>query len=193
MKTCATCKIEKATEEFYKRGDKTGRPRSICKLCTNARRVEKYAKNPSIELKKNREWEIANIDQRRTKAREWRGRNPDKVRAKHARRYSKDPEKEVQRARRYQINNREKVNALQAKVRAAKTKATPAWADRRKIGEFYFASNFLSMVTGDWYHVDHIVPLTSDLVCGLHCEENLRVIPASHNISKGNRHWPDMP
>jgi len=43
------------------------------------------------------------------------------------------------------------------------------------------------------FDVDHVVPLVSDIVCGLHNEFNLRVIPASTNRSKGNRFWPNMP
>jgi hypothetical protein len=42
------------------------------------------------------------------------------------------------------------------------------------------------------YHVDHIVPLTSDLVCGLHCEANLQIAVGKDNIAKNNRWWPDM-
>lgn len=41
--------------------------------------------------------------------------------------------------------------------------------------------------------VDHIVPLTSDLGCGLHWEGNLQVIPAAANLAKKNFWWPDMP
>ena len=44
----------------------------------------------------------------------------------------------------------------------------------------------------DRWEVDHIVPLQSPIVCGLHVEHNLQVIPASKNRSKHNRHWPDM-
>jgi hypothetical protein len=48
-------------------------------------------------------------------------------------------------------------------------------------------------VTGQKWEVDHIVPLQSPLVCGLHNEFNLRVITRFENRSKNNRHWPDMP
>jgi len=37
------------------------------------------------------------------------------------------------------------------------------------------------------HHVDHIVPLVSQLVCGL------QILDAKANIEKGNRSWPDMP
>lgn len=49
------------------------------------------------------------------------------------------------------------------------------------------------IATGRKFQVDHIVPLQSKIVCGLHNEFNLRVIPASVNGSKGNRFWPFMP
>lgn len=49
-----------------------------------------------------------------------------------------------------------------------------------------------SAATGISFEVDHVVPLVSPYVCGLHNAFNLAVIPAIVNRSKGNRWWPGM-
>jgi len=41
--------------------------------------------------------------------------------------------------------------------------------------------------------VDHIVPLKSSTVCGLHTQANLQILPSVDNSRKGNHWWPDMP
>lgn len=71
--------------------------------------------------------------------------------------------------------------------RCMKLKATPHWADINKIESIYREA----MAKG--LEVDHIVPLKSNIVCGLHVEANLQLLTRSENIRKGNRIWPHMP
>lgn len=84
-------------------------------------------------------------------------------------------------------------NAKVAKRRLHTAEATPPWADLKAMLAFYEESQRLSRETGVAHHVDHIVPLTSKYVCGLHCEYNLQVLPGVENIRKHNRTWPDKP
>lgn len=105
----------------------------------------------------------AERDKRRERWNDWYRRNPHMVRARDAR----------HRARRYA--------------------ATVAWGCPDKITEMYAEARRLTSLTGIRHHVDHIVPLKSAIVCGLHWEGNLQVLPIAANSAKGNRWWPDMP
>lgn len=80
-----------------------------------------------------------------------------------------------------------------AAKKAAMRRATPAWADIDAIAAVYIQAHEVSVATGVEHDVDHIVPLVSKEVCGLHVASNLRVIEAIENARKGNRSWPDKP
>lgn len=86
------------------------------------------------------------------------------------------------------------INAEKAMRRLArKRKATPAWADKKAISAFYAEAARLTAETGVEHEVDHIVPLQSRRVCGLHVENNLQILTSQANKEKGNRRWPDQP
>lgn len=129
--------------------------------------------------------------------------NKEKNKQYAASRYPDRKEYYAMQSKKWSAENKGRRAALNAKKRAAnrhgrakaeserkltKVRAMPGWADLDAIAEIYVLAR-----REHGMHVDHIVPLKSSLVCGLHCEANLRIIPASENISKGNRHWPDMP
>ena len=91
--------------------------------------------------------------------------------------------------------NSHKVNASTRFRQARELQATPKWANQFFMEEAYdLAARRSKLKTGGIakWHVDHIVPLRSKHVCGLHVEHNLQVIPASMNVAKSNKHWPDM-
>lgn len=75
--------------------------------------------------------------------------------------------------------------------RSQKKSARASWANANEIRKIYRKSEALTANTGIQHNVDHIVQLSSDIVCGLHCEHNLRVITQSENMAKGNRFDPD--
>lgn len=83
---------------------------------------------------------------------------------------------------------------LQARRRSYKLKATPDWLTQDQLEDiknFYWLAQDLKLVTGETYHVDHIVPLKGKSVCGLHVPWNLQVLPADINLSKGNHYAND--
>jgi len=140
--------------------------------------------------------------------RQWRRLNPDKTSEQRRRAIAKDPEcfrrydkrsylkhrtKRIAKSRRWNVSNKAAFAARESARRAAQKAATPSWVRRVEIISVYQEAERLSRDTGITHQVDHIVPLISDRVCGLHVPWNLRVITGTENQAKGNRSWPDMP
>jgi 5-methylcytosine-specific restriction endonuclease McrA len=107
-----------------------------------------------------------------------------------ARERSKTPER-LSASARYKRENPEKRNEIQARRRATKLRATPKWANGDHIAGMYELCALFRKIGLDM-HVDHIVPLKSKRVRGLHVEHNLQLLIGSNNTSKGNRWWPNM-
>lgn len=79
--------------------------------------------------------------------------------------------------------SREKSNRRRLKFK----KSIPVWFEKQDILNLYKEARTLEDMDGIKRHVDHIVPITHHLVCGLHCLDNLRIIPAVENLKKKNR------
>lgn len=68
--------------------------------------------------------------------------------------------------------------------RARKLFAMPPWTD-------YYEMKAIYQNRPPGNHVDHIIPLVHDMVCGLHCPANLQYLPAGVNCSKKNHFVTD--
>lgn len=124
--------------------------------------------------------------------RDWYKNNAGRQRALAKARYALNIEKKRADARKRQKENKVYRAMYEASRRAWKIRATPSWVNDAKLIAFYEQAKKLTESTGIIHHVDHIVPLRSKLVCGLHWEANLQVLVGAENISKSNRVWPDM-
>ena len=68
--------------------------------------------------------------------------------------------------------------------------ATPKWLtheERLQMRNLYIQARKLTEIASVRYVVDHIVPLRSEVVCGLHVPWNLRVITQEENLKKSNK------
>lgn len=166
MKKCRMCGLEKKESEFYSKANKRY-PDLLMTACKTCWSPYTYRRYKAYGLRHSKLWAKNNPEKSAAVSR--------KSTAKFLR---KNPH-----------INRENVH----RHRAAKLLATPAWANRFFITEIYDLAFRRERAFGVKMHVDHIVPLKHPLVCGLHCEYNLRVISALANLAKSNRHWPDMP
>ncbi len=76
--------------------------------------------------------------------------------------------------------DRARYRAHCATRRSRKLNATPIWVDHTELALIYKACP-------PGHHVDHIVPLQNEHVCGLHTLWNLQYLPANENCAKGNK------
>ena len=180
-------------------------------------------KTSSAQRIRNERWYSKNKEKAIRKAALWAKNNPDKYKAIRKAHYQRNKEKKsAYAAERYKITGARQlalkkiwraknietvrsynadwkkrkshmVTACTVRRQAQQLRATPKWANEFFIDEAYHLAALRTKMLGFKWHVDHIVPLRSKVVCGLHVHNNIQVIPAVMNIKKGNRHWPDMP
>jgi hypothetical protein len=188
MRLCTECGTEKAEHFFGFRKD-TNKYHGNCKSCRNS---------------KSAEWVRRNLEKRRASALKYARANPEKLRAQKRKQRARDPLKmrkwsienpEKMQACRFnwQKANRDRITAKANERRAKKYRAMVVWANEFFIREIYHLAKLRTVYTGIKWEVDHIIPMASKNVCGLHVEHNLQVIPQSVNRRKSCYSWPDMP
>mgnify|MGYP007100099809 CR=1 FL=1 len=206
QKICTKCNGEYQISSFHKDSSKPDGYHPWCKSCRLENSRNRRGITPDRFFARNRRhdfkpmagkasarWYQAHAEVERKKAKIKRDANPEAHRAANKRWRENNLEMARSRVLKYQRENIGLMAAYAAKRRACKLLSTPVWANKFFITETYRFAKLKSKMLGSEWVVDHIVPLKSKTVCGLHVEHNLRVIPAAVNASKGNRYWPDMP
>ena len=203
MKRCTKCGVEKSAtaQNFGRDGKAKDGFFYWCRPCVAAHGAVYYARNRAriiamavIKKRERRAWDTALVERERKWARE-------RKRKKHS-----DPvayEQHLKRGREWRHANPDRVKgfkhqapekaAARQRIRAARMRrATPSWADRSVIAEFYNLARQLTAKTGVRHEVDHMIPLWGRSVCGLHVETNLQVVPHYVNERKSRKLLPEF-
>jgi hypothetical protein len=162
---------------------------------SNAIKKAYFLRNKKVVLAKNIAWQKANPEKMRAASARYAKAHPEKVRERKNVWNRANPEKARTRSSLYRLKNKERClastaiwrranlgryNAYMTKRRADKFLATPSWADFDAIEDVYIEAQYQQL------HVDHIIPLKSKHVCGLHVWDNLQLLTKKENSQKHN-------
>lgn len=191
-------RLEQVKQRFYfgkicaKHPELNGwRTISGCRICASEQAKSRYIANGEAIRSRVLRHYYAEPEAHMARSLAWHRANPDKKSLINKRWRESHLDLSLKIVSDWKKANPGKRNASLAKYRAQLLKATPVWADHDKIEAIYAISSAY-IAAGIPCEVDHIVPLRSKQVCGLHCEANLQLLDPLMNRVKGNRWWPDM-
>lgn len=184
---CLQCGKVKTPETCCKNKNRPDGYNAYCKACAKIKMAATYQKHKEKRSRERKEDYRKNPEVYKAHAKKWAEENKEKRREISKAYVKRNPETRQETNKKHRLEN-PGMYAEHYKMRQTrKRKAMPIWADREAIKALYRQSAFASRVTGIKYHVDHYFPLKSDVVCGLHNEFNLRIVPATVNLSKANK------
>lgn len=166
----------------------TGKP------CSRGHVALRKTKGSCVECMKE-DWTLDNVkrsqkpksEASKAAAKRYYEKNKEAVKA----RANARPIEERRRHRnKHKQTNPELYKALTSTRKRRHRSATPKWITKEQklaMRQLYLRAMELTKMTGERYVVDHIVPLISDEVCGLHVPWNLRVITQEENLRKSNK------
>lgn len=208
-KTCSKCHQSKLLCDFYKNKDGKFGVKSICKTCESKNCKKWYDNNKEKKASDCRTYQKANREKYRKLNRDWRKNNRERYlesrrvwlennrerQARNVKLWAEvNKERVYENRKAWRHANVDKCRSYQSKRRAIKKLAFPLWARtgeiKAQIDAIYREAKDLELFHGESYHVDHIHPLQSYFVCGLHVPANLRPLVGKENFTKNNSFIP---
>lgn len=173
-KSCSKCKkiFPSTSEYFYYRNKKKGYLQSFCKSCKKVHRQENWSKELKCQQKRrgNRPIEtikFSNADYSKKGCHVCGTKNKG-----HGTWYCRPCHKKLKA---------EKKRKDKCLYKSRLRKAKPKWVDGKEIKRIYSQRP-------EGHHVDHIIPIRGDGVCGLHVPWNLQYLTAEKNMAKSNHY-----
>lgn len=186
-KSCSKCKLEKPISEFFKIKKGPGGLGSYCKLCHRATQSKeaKYAARLRYRAR--------HIDSEKVREQAYYESNKEQINQRTLAYYHQNKEQRLAKMSEYRKSPRGLAkNRLAALKRLRDIDiATPKWANKKSIEQIYEQATLLQQ-DGIPREVDHIIPLHSKRVCGLHVESNLQILTKKENSDKRckfNEEW----
>ena len=178
----------KAAKELGNKYYFTGQP------CTRGHTALRKVKGACVECLKE-DWALDNAkrslkpksEASKAAGQRYYERNKEAVKA---RANARPKEETAQHKRKYKEAHPDLYKALTSVRKRRHRNATPSWVSAEQklaMRQLYLQAMELTKLTGERYVVDHIIPLISDEVCGLHVPWNLRVITQHENLRKSNK------
>lgn len=204
---CEGCRA--ASNEKYKKYHAKNR------IVRNAQSRQYIADNRDAVLAYKKEYRAEKAARISNYMKRWRSGNADRLKLydyhAHRRYYSANKDAVLSRCRLYYAANREKIrlssksyyednkaafyarNSVRRKATLDRTSAWFGELDRFVLEEAFDLAFLREQALGICWHVDHMTPLQGSKVSGLHCWNNIQVIPAAMNRAKHNKNMLTEP
>lgn len=194
MKFCNKCKNSKEFNKFSKNRSNKDGLQDYCKKCTAVYSKEWVKNNPEKHLKAVLKWQKENPEKRKINQdkanKKRRLLNPEKCRLQNRISREKHRDKRNLQTSIWQKNNLEKGRIRRNRYNERKRTATPKWVTKEQKYMFVKAKMLaqkLTLETGIKYETDHIIPISGELISGLHVPWNIQVITSTYNKKKYNK------
>jgi len=153
--------------------------------------LKQYREENKEQVKATKKmWALNNKDKVKSYIKKCRDKNQDNYSATAKKWRLANKEKHLEQIKTWSLNNKDKINSYNVKRRSDKLNATPSWfneLDEFVIKEAFDLCKKREISTGIKWHVDHMIPLNAKEACGLHCRDNIQVIPQRLNNIKINK------